>query len=297
MASSFGHSGQGQQQQPYMAAQFADYGHQGRYAGGSHAGYGMLPYGQQYLPQAPLGPAPDGAYDADSLAFAQGIQNNMVLGHGQQQQMMQGQYYAPQQPRMPGYGYGYPPQAGPSHAAAMRGQPQLGQQQFQQPPQQAMAALGPMDGGHPMDMRGPMQNGRGGPRPGNGMHRGMGPHRQQQQRGGGGGRKKVQTGLEDNVRRTVYISYIDQSVSGGGPASNCDQLAALLTSACCPRLLCKCCPCCCCCALGLIYSLHQAVAPSFMSHIVPSCNFQPPTAALNPLWAEFSRAICLAALQ
>jgi hypothetical protein len=36
-----------------------------------------------------------------------------------------------------------------------------------------------------------------------------GPQQQPMQRGG---RKKVQRGLEDNVRRTVYISYIDQQV-------------------------------------------------------------------------------------
>jgi hypothetical protein len=36
---------------------------------------------------------------------------------------------------------------------------------------------------------------------------GQGQQQQQQQR-----RKKVQRGLEDNVKRTVYISYIDQQV-------------------------------------------------------------------------------------
>lgn len=43
----------------------------------------------------------------------------------------------------------------------------------------------------------------------------MGPPggQQQQQIQRGGGRKKVQRGLEDNVRRTVYISYIDQQVT------------------------------------------------------------------------------------
>jgi hypothetical protein len=39
-----------------------------------------------------------------------------------------------------------------------------------------------------------------------------------QQQGQGQGqqqrRKKVQRGLEDNVKRTVYISYIDQQVGG-----------------------------------------------------------------------------------
>lgn len=56
-----------------------------------------------------------------------------------------------------------------------------------------------------------MGGGPGGPGP-----RGMGPpggqQQQQQQMQRGGGRKKVQRGLEDNVRRTVYISYIDQQV-------------------------------------------------------------------------------------
>jgi hypothetical protein len=40
-----------------------------------------------------------------------------------------------------------------------------------------------------------------------------GPQQQQMQRGG---RKRVQRGLEDNVRRTVYISYIDQQVRPAG---------------------------------------------------------------------------------
>ena len=38
----------------------------------------------------------------------------------------------------------------------------------------------------------------------------QGGERRQQQR-----RRKVQKGLEDNVRRTVYISYIDQQVGLG----------------------------------------------------------------------------------
>jgi hypothetical protein len=46
-------------------------------------------------------------------------------------------------------------------------------------------------------MAGPVSNGVGPP----------GGERRQQQR-----RRKVQKGLEDNVRRTVYISYIDQQV-------------------------------------------------------------------------------------
>lgn len=40
-----------------------------------------------------------------------------------------------------------------------------------------------------------------------GRGRGMQQDRRNQQR-----KKKVQKGLEDNVRRTVYISYIDQQV-------------------------------------------------------------------------------------
>jgi hypothetical protein len=215
---------QQQQQQTYMGGQFPEYAQQPRYGGVPHAAYGVLPYAAvpspQYLPQGM--PAPDGGYhDADTLALAQGM-NNMVLGPGQQQmvQIQQGQYYAPhQQQRMPaGYGppagYGYPPQGHGN--AGLRG-PQLGQQQYQQHPGQQ--GMGPPMGtnGHHLDMRGgPMQNGRGGPGPrmmgpGPGP-RGMGMQQQQQQMQRGGGRKKVQRGLEDNVKRTVYISYIDQQV-------------------------------------------------------------------------------------
>jgi hypothetical protein len=51
--------------------------------------------------------------------------------------------------------------------------------------------------------------------------------RKQQQR-----KRRVQKGLEDNVRRTVYISYIDQQVTSG--VCGC----CLLCVACC---LCHCC--------------------------------------------------------
>ena len=206
----------GPNQQAY-GGQFADYSQQARYGGGYGgmlpAGY-MPPAAAQYLPPQPGmgGPADGPGYDADALALAQGM-NNMVLGPGQ---------YYPQQQRMPahagGYppagGYGYPPQA--TMNAPMRGPP-MGQQQYQQGPGQQ--GMGPPMGmnGPPMDFRGPpMQNGRGGGPRGMGPGpRGMGPqqHQQQMQRGGGG-RKKVQRGLEDNVRRTVYISYIDQQVRG-----------------------------------------------------------------------------------
>lgn len=205
-----------------MGGQFPDYPQQSRYGGVPHAAYGVLPaYGvppaAQYLPHQGMPPAPDGGYDADALALAQGM-NNMVLGPGQQQMVqLQGQYYAPhRQPRMPaGYGppagYTYPPQ-GPGLRGPPMGQQQYQQQQYQQHPGQPGMGHPPMGmNGHPMDMRGPMQNGRGpaGPRMGPGP-RGMGPQQQQQMQRGG--RKKVQRGLEDNVKRTVYISYIDQQV-------------------------------------------------------------------------------------
>lgn len=230
MASAFGQPGQQQQSQPYMGAQLPDYSQQARYGGMQHAaGYGVLPYAAvppaaQYLPQAGMPGSGDGPYDADALALGM---NNMVLGPGQQQMMQlgPGQYY-PQQPRMPagpGYppsGYGYPPQAPVN--APMRGPP-MPQQQYQQhqqhqqaPGQQGMGPPMGMNGHHPMEYRGPpVQNGRGGPGPrmGPGPGRGMGPQQQQQQMQRGG-RKKVQRGLEDNVRRTVYISYIDQQVCG-----------------------------------------------------------------------------------
>lgn len=256
MAQAFPQQQQQQQQSSYMGGQLPEYAQQPRYGGVPHAAYGVLPYAAvppaQYLPQGM--PAPDGGYDAEALALAQGM-NNMVLAPGQQQmvQIQQGQYYAPhQQQRMPaGYGppagYGYPPQQGPGNAG-LRGPPLGQQQQYQQHPgQQGMGPPMGMNGHHHMqDMRGgPMQNGRGGPPgprmmgPGPGP-RGMGMQQQQQQQmQRGGGRKKVQRGLEDNVRRTVYISYIDQQVRATERLLCCADSA--LSDAPSARFVCTCC--------------------------------------------------------
>jgi hypothetical protein len=68
---------------------------------------------------------------------------------------------------------------------------------------------------------------------------GMGMQQQQQQMQRGGGRKKVQRGLEDNVKRTVYISYIDQQVRSAERRTQCcaDMAVEHALSA---RLVCAC---------------------------------------------------------
>lgn len=183
------------------------------------------------------------AYGSDlSMTLAQDIERNLGLGSNTQQQTLgtAGQQYAPRGSQgYPAAPYqqqqrGYPPPPRPYHA--------LGHQQHEYPPQyDSLRPGGPATGmvggppgvqrqqaGHqfpphpgqqgPNHMRpnsgypaGPQQGprgGRGGRLPGNNRLGGPQQHQQGGQRGG----RKVPRGLEDNVKRTVYISYIDQQV-------------------------------------------------------------------------------------
>ncbi|WIA18937.1 hypothetical protein OEZ85_003606 [Tetradesmus obliquus] len=229
-----------QQQQGYMSGPFVpDYNAPAYGMRGMPAAVAMpyVPYG---LPAAPVPayhaaglPPADGwqGGEQESVAhLAQGIESNLVLNP--QQQMMgapgQGQYYGGPQQRGPppgAYGYGYAPPA-----PGLRGQQQPAMHQQHMAPQgmaghphQMLNGNGPY--GHPAGGPGNHHQGGGmGPRDGG---RGRGPGRggplqdnrqgpaQQGQQGPGQQqrRKKVQRGLEDNVKRTVYISYIDQQVT------------------------------------------------------------------------------------
>jgi hypothetical protein len=62
----------------------------------------------------------------------------------------------------------------------------------------------------------------------------QGPGQQQQRR------KKVQRGLEDNVKRTVYISYIDQQVGGWVQQFLQASAASLCAQACSTGPVCMC---------------------------------------------------------
>jgi hypothetical protein len=239
-----------QQQQAYLTGPFVP-----EYNAPAYGMRGMptavaMPYVPYGLPPAPVPayhaaglPPADGwqGGEQENVAnLAQGIESNLVL-NPQQQQMMgapgQGQYYGNPQQRGPPpgtYGYGYAPPA-----PGLRGQQQ---------PMMHQQHMGPQGmGGHPHQMlngNGPYGHagsgpgnhhqqggGMGGPQRDGGKGRGQGRgggHMQDQRQLGPGQqgqqgqqqqrRKKVQRGLEDNVKRTVYISYIDQQVGGVGSA-------------------------------------------------------------------------------
>lgn len=237
---------------PYVAAPYMpDYNAQSRGYGSVPAMpyAAMLPYGMSPIP-APqpyhAGLPADSNYDADATALAQGLDSNLVLSPQQPHMMppMPGappQYYGQQRGGQGGYAggpnappqYYGPPSGAHSHHGGRGQQQQMGMQPHMRQPSGGMgpAAGGPGHqhhhmgmNGHPPgfrgDMGGPGPNGHGprssssnsNNRGGRGAGYGMPqdprqPQPPQQQR-----RKKVQRGLEDNVRRTVYISYIDQQV-------------------------------------------------------------------------------------
>ncbi|KAI8463761.1 MAG: hypothetical protein J3K34DRAFT_526734 [Monoraphidium minutum] len=156
---------------------------------GPRMGPPMMPYYGMAMPGASMGQAMlnGGDYNsaADAAMLADSLES-MMLAPGQQMLpgVAPGGYYAPAaafagHPGAPAYGYAMPPQ----QQAQQQGQQQAQQQQQQQQGQQQQ-----------------QEGGRQGGAPG-------------EQRRGGGRKKRTQRGLEDNVRRTVYISYIDQQVT------------------------------------------------------------------------------------
>lgn len=231
-----------QQPGPYLAAPAVVQDPTGHYGVAMPPGYIGLPgYGMMPGYMQPE----HAAYGADAAtALAHGMEHNLTLRNAPQQQIMglgRQQYAAPQQ--------GYPPaayqQPEPGYPAPSRTPPGMHRQQpgppvsmgvvgvpgppngmmggppgvqRQQAPNTLPNHLHPQhspDGHHPNShyAAGPQEQGPRGPRMGRmgGDFRQGGPLQQNGSRSG----RKVPRGLEDNVKRTVYISQVDQQVSDG----------------------------------------------------------------------------------